>query len=95
MISIDARPHELTAAAVKLLAAAEALGLDPSVVRTTSDGLFGLGFIVPEEVAIKAGLKVGKAATAPKEPDSPTEEPAPAAPAKRGPGRPRATKSED
>lgn len=36
--------------AVLLLAAAEELGLDPSVVRTTSDG-----YLVPAEVAKKVG----------------------------------------
>ncbi len=37
--------------AVLLLAAAEDLDLDPSVVRTTTKG-----YLVPEEVADKAGL---------------------------------------
>ena len=39
--------------AILLLAAAEDLDLDASVVRTTSDG----HFLVPEEVAKKAGIK--------------------------------------
>lgn len=38
--------------ATLLLAAAEDLGLDPGVVRTTSE----YSFVVPEEVAAKAGL---------------------------------------
>lgn len=39
--------------AVLLLAAAEELELDPGVVRTTSDNVF----IVPKDVAKKAGVK--------------------------------------
>jgi hypothetical protein len=39
--------------AVLLLAAAEELELDPAVVRTTSDNVF----LVPGDVAKKAGLK--------------------------------------
>jgi 2-keto-3-deoxy-L-rhamnonate aldolase RhmA len=39
--------------AVLLLAAAEELELDPGVVRTTSDNVF----IVPSDVAKKAGVK--------------------------------------
>lgn len=44
--------------AVLLLAAAQELGLDPSVVATTSDGTFN----VPQEVVDKAGLGEGKKA---------------------------------
>ena len=41
---------QATEVAQKLLAAAEELGLPASVVQTTSSGLFGLSFLVPDEV---------------------------------------------
>lgn len=45
-VEIEGRSRDT---AVLLLAAAEDLGLDPSVVRTTTNG-----YVVPEEVAKKA-----------------------------------------
>lgn len=47
--------------ATLLLAAAEELGLDASVVRVSSDG----GFLVPEEVAKKAKIDDEPAKKAP------------------------------
>lgn len=79
MVAVDVHPADFGTAAAKLLVAAEELGLSPAVVATTSDGLFGMGFVVPEEVAAKAGFAVA-------EQDSVAEEPVPV---KRGPGRPR------
>lgn len=49
--------------ATLLLAAVEELGLDVSVVRTTSSG-----YIVPEDVADEAGLSDGEAKPAKKAP---------------------------
>lgn len=43
--------EEATNVARKLLAAAEELGLPASVVQTSSDGVYGLMFIVPDEVS--------------------------------------------
>lgn len=42
--------EEATQMAQKLLAAAEELGLPASVVQTTSSGVFGLSFVVPDVV---------------------------------------------
>lgn len=50
MTDVNIEGHD-SDTAVLLLAAAEELDLDPGVVRTTTSG-----FLVPEEVANKAGL---------------------------------------
>lgn len=83
MINVDVPPEEFGAVARKLLDAADELGLPASVVATTSDGLFGMGLLVPDEVAEKAGLT-----TKAKEAKADT-------PAKRGPGRPRKSDQEE
>lgn len=76
MVAVDVHPSEFGNAAAKLLAAAEELGLPASVVATTSDGLFGMGFLVPDEVAEEAGFAG---------PVEAKEQ----VPVKRGPGRPK------
>jgi hypothetical protein len=43
-------PNEATPVARKLLDAAAALGLDPGVVRTSSDGIYGFTLEAPVEV---------------------------------------------
>jgi len=45
--------EEATQMAQRLLAAAETLGLPPGVVETTSSGLYGLSFRVPDEVWVQ------------------------------------------
>lgn len=56
MVAVDVHPADFGTAAAKLLAAAQELGLPANVVGTHSDGLFGMGFLVPDEVAAKAGF---------------------------------------
>lgn len=58
MINVDTPPEQYSAVARKLLDAAEGLGLAPQVVATHSDGLYGQGFLVPREVAEKAGFSL-------------------------------------
>lgn len=76
MVAVDVHPSEFGNAASKLLAAADKLGLPAAVVATTSDGLFGMGFVVPDEVAVEAGFAGDVEIEA-------------EVPVKRGPGRPR------
>lgn len=74
MAVVHVAPGEATEVAQDLLAAAVRLGLDPKVVRTSSDGLFGLSFEVPDEVYDMSGLiRIERA----KGPDGPLEDPAP------------------
>jgi len=84
MINVDVPAEQTSATASKLLAAAQELGLPANVVATTSSGMFGIGFVVPDEVAEAAGLTVKAKAEA-------EAEVAPKAPAKRAVGRPRRT----
>lgn len=50
MAVVHVPPSEATPVAKSLLEAAEYLGLPASVVVTTSDGMFGFSFVVPDEV---------------------------------------------
>jgi hypothetical protein len=80
----------------ELLEAAQRLGLDPSVVKTSTDGFFGFSLLVPDEVDdMAAQIRIERAAT-PKKPEDfgqePASEPEPA-PKKKG-GRPRKAAAE-
>jgi hypothetical protein len=91
MALVAAPPPLMTETAQGLLKAAAELGLPASVVATTSDTLMGLGFDVPDEVA----LRWQETQAAPQEPEGAvvvTEpEPEPEAPktrtGRRGPGK--------
>lgn len=84
MAVVHVRPSEATEVAQQLLRAAADLGLDPTTtVKTSSDGVFGFSFLVPDEVYDRAGYnRVMDAA--------PVEEPAP----KKKGGRPRKAAAE-
>lgn len=82
MAVVHVPPSEATEVARKLLAAAQMLGFPASVVATSSDGVFGFSFVVPDEVE-QAAMR-GWGADRQPEPDP---EPAP----KRKGGRPRKT----
>lgn len=51
MAVIHPDASDFSAVAKATLAAAEKLGLPPQVVRTSSDGIWGMALIVPDEVA--------------------------------------------
>jgi hypothetical protein len=51
MALVSPSGRDFTVVARALLKTAEKLGLDPAVVRTDSDGLYGMGFRVPDELA--------------------------------------------
>ena len=53
MAEVHVPAEEATDTARLLLAAAAELGLAASVVQTSSDGVYGLMFVVPDEVADK------------------------------------------
>lgn len=60
----------LTEVAGELLESAQALGLTPEVVETTTGAEFGYGFVVPDEVFDHWFLRRGEArTTAPSEPE--------------------------
>lgn len=79
MAVIHVPPNEATGVAQALLAAAEEMGLDPSVVKTSSDGIFGFSFIVPDAVADRTHVMVAEAS---RKKETEAEEPMP--PKKRG-----------
>jgi hypothetical protein len=80
---VHVHPAEATEVAQKLLAAAEELGFPVNSVQTSSDGWFGLSFLVPDEVhALAMGVKPEPEPEA--EPEAVEE-----TPAKRKPGRPK------
>lgn len=55
MAVVHVPPSEATEVARSLLQAARELGLDPTTtVKTSSDGIFGFSFIVPDEVEHRA-----------------------------------------
>lgn len=91
MAVVHVRPDEATEVARQLLRAAAELGLDPTTaVKTSSDGFFGLSFLVSDEVNDRAGFNRVMDQATPKE--SEPEEPAPT-PKKKG-GRPRKATAE-
>lgn len=67
----------------KLLAAAEKLGLPASVVETTSSGVFGLSFVVPDRVLDQVIKDTVGDEEPDKEPESEPEKP------KKKVGRPK------
>jgi hypothetical protein len=55
MTVVHVPPDKATEIARSLLQAAQELGLDPTTtVKTSSDGVFGLSFVVPDEVYLRA-----------------------------------------
>ncbi len=50
MAVVSPGPQDTSAVARALLAAADKLGLPATVVATTTDGAFGTGFVVPDEL---------------------------------------------
>lgn len=77
----------------ELLEAAQRLGLDPSVVKTSTDGFFGFSLLVPDEVDdMAAQIRIENRPQPDPEPDPEPEEPAPV-PKKKG-GRSRKAAAE-
>jgi hypothetical protein len=89
MAVVHVPPSEATEVAQQLLRAAADLGLDPTTtVKTSTDGFFGLSFVVPDEVYDRAGFnRIADAAPA-KEPQEPAPKP------KNKGGRPRKAAAE-
>jgi hypothetical protein len=84
MTVVHVPQNEAAAVIRELLAAAQELGLPPSVVRTSSDGLFGFSLIVPDEVHLLANGVTQDDLDAVQEPEKPK---------KKG-GRPRKAAAE-
>lgn len=82
MAEIHMPADQATEIAQRLLAAAAELGLPASVIETTSSGVFGLSFIVPDEVFDRMVEN-----TSDEEPE-PEQQPEPEKPKKKV-GRPR------
>lgn len=88
MAVVHVPPGEATRIARQLLDWAADRGMDPSVVKTSSDGIFGFSFIVPDELIEGYKPEMGDVVAKPQDPEP--EEPAP----KRKGGRPRKAAAE-
>lgn len=77
MAVVHVPPGEATRIAQQLLGWAADRGMDPGVVKTSSDGLFGFSFVVPDELIEGYTADMGDVVAVPKQVDPAPEEPAP------------------